>query len=43
MSHFSQTVALTYQNFVSVAADIAVCAAVVRGIVRNESSSIGNF
>ena len=43
MSHFSQIVALTYQNFVSAAVGIAVCAAVVRGIARNESSSIGNF
>ena len=43
MSHFSQMVALTYQNFVSAAVGIAVCAAVVRGIARNESSSIGNF
>lgn len=32
MSHFSQMVALTYQNFVSAAVGIAVCAAVVRGI-----------
>lgn len=31
MSHFSQMVALTYQNFVSAAVGIAVCAAVVRG------------
>ena len=31
MSHFSQMVALTYQNFVSAGVGIAVCAAVVRG------------
>lgn len=43
VSHFSQMVALTYQNFVSAGVGIAVCAAVVRGIARNESSSIGNF
>ena len=43
MSHFSQMVALTYQNFVSAGVGIAVCAAVVRGIARTESATIGNF
>ena len=43
MSHFSQMVALTYQNFVSAGVGIAVCAAVVRSIAHNESASLGNF
>lgn len=43
MSHFSQMVALTYQNFVSAAVGIAVCAGGRAWLARNESSSIGNF
>jgi len=43
MSHFSQMVGLTFQNFVSAAAGIAVAAALVRGIVRKSIRTIGNF
>ncbi|MDR3045615.1 MAG: potassium-transporting ATPase subunit KdpA [Desulfovibrio sp.] len=43
MSHLSQMVALTYQNFISAAVGIAVCMAVVRGIARAEAQGIGNF
>ncbi len=43
MSHFSQMVGLTFQNFVSAAAGIAVAAALVRGIVRKTARTIGNF
>ena len=43
MSHFSQMVGLTFQNFVSAAAGIAVAAALVRGIVRKSAKTIGNF
>ena len=43
MSHFSQMVGLTFQNFVSAAAGIAVAAALVRGIARKSVRTIGNF
>ncbi len=43
MSHFSQMVGLTLQNFVSAAAGIAVAAALVRGIARKSVRTIGNF
>ena len=43
MSHFSQMVGLTFQNFVSAAVGIAVAAVLVRGIVRHTSKTIGNF
>ncbi len=43
MSHFSQMVGLTFHNFVSAAAGIAVAAALVRGIVRKSAHTIGNF
>ncbi|MDQ1351708.1 MAG: potassium-transporting ATPase potassium-binding subunit [Acidobacteriota bacterium] len=43
MSHFSQMVALTFQNFISAAVGIAVAAALVRGIARHRSQTIGNF
>jgi K+-transporting ATPase ATPase A chain len=43
MSHFSQMIGLTFQNFVSAAAGIAVAAALVRGIVRKSAHTIGNF
>lgn len=43
MSHFSQMVGLTFQNFVSAAAGIAVAAALVRGIARKSARTIGNF
>ncbi|MBF0851689.1 potassium-transporting ATPase subunit KdpA [Gluconobacter sp. R75690] len=43
MSHLSQMLALTVQNFVSAAAGIAIAAAVIRGFTRRSASSIGNF
>ncbi len=43
MSHFSQMIGLTFQNFVSAAAGIAVAAALVRGIARKSARTIGNF
>jgi K+-transporting ATPase ATPase A chain len=43
LSHFSQMVGLTFQNFASAAAGIAVAAALVRGIVRKSALTIGNF
>jgi potassium-transporting ATPase potassium-binding subunit len=43
MSYFSQMIGLTFHNFVSAAAGIAVAAALVRGIARNSAKTIGNF
>jgi K+-transporting ATPase ATPase A chain len=43
MSYFSQMVALVFHNFFSAAAGIAVAAALVRGIARHTSDTIGNF
>ena len=43
MSYFSQMVALVIHNFFSAAAGIAVAAALVRGIARHTSQTIGNF
>jgi potassium-transporting ATPase potassium-binding subunit len=43
MSYFSQMVALTLHNFISAACGIAVSAALVRGISRERSGTVGNF
>ncbi len=43
MSYFSQMVALTFHNFVSAAAGIAVAAVFVRGIARHTMETLGNF
>jgi len=43
MSYFSQMVALVFHNFFSAAVGIAVAAALVRGIARAASQTIGNF
>src|SRR5580658_2106868 len=43
MSLFSQMVALVFHNFFSAAAGIAVAGALVRGIARHTSETIGNF
>ncbi len=43
MSNFSQMVALVFHNFFSAAAGIAVAAALVRGIARHNSETVGNF
>lgn len=43
MSYLSQMVALTIHNFVSAAVGIGIAAALVRGIARHTSKTIGNF
>jgi potassium-transporting ATPase potassium-binding subunit len=43
LSYLSQAFALTVQNFVSAATGIAVLAALIRGLVRRTSTTIGNF
>jgi K+-transporting ATPase ATPase A chain len=43
LSYFSQMVGLVFQNFVSAAAGIAAAAALVRGIARRSSKTVGNF
>ena len=43
MSYLSQMVALASHNFFSAAVGIAIAAAVIRGIARNRSGTIGNF
>lgn len=43
LSYFSQMVGLTFHNFVSAATGIAVAAALVRGIAREKTTSVGNF
>jgi K+-transporting ATPase ATPase A chain len=43
MSHLTQMLALTVQNFVSAASGMAVAAALARGFVRRSVSGIGNF
>jgi K+-transporting ATPase ATPase A chain len=43
MTYLSQMVALASHNFFSAAVGIAIAAAVVRGICRTQSKTIGNF
>ena len=43
MSHLTQLVGLTVQNFVSAAAGMAILVALIRGFVRKEEKTIGNF
>ena len=43
MSHLTQMAGLTVQNFVSAAVGISVAIALVRGLVRRQSETIGNF
>ena len=43
MSYFSQMVALAIHNFFSAAVGIAVAAALVRGLARHTTQTIGNF
>jgi potassium-transporting ATPase potassium-binding subunit len=43
MSYFTQMAGLAYHNFLSAAVGVAVAVALVRGIVRKESPTIGNF
>lgn len=43
MSHLTQMVALTVQNFVSAAAGMAIAVAIIRGLVRRRGRTLGNF
>src|SRR6202041_4212383 len=43
MSYFTQMAGLAYHNFLSAAIGIAVAVALVRGIARKQSTTIGNF
>jgi len=43
LSHFSQMIGLTTQNFLSAASGIAVAAAVARGFAARQATTIGNF
>jgi K+-transporting ATPase ATPase A chain len=43
MSHLTQMLALTVQNFVSAASGIALVAALARGFVRKSAATIGSF
>jgi K+-transporting ATPase A subunit len=41
MSYFSQMIGLTFQNFVSAAVGGAVAIALIRGLTRKDSKTIG--
>ncbi|MFA4903318.1 MAG: potassium-transporting ATPase subunit KdpA [Desulfobaccales bacterium] len=43
LSYLSQMVGLAFHNFISAAAGIAVAAALVRGIARDKTATLGNF
>jgi K+-transporting ATPase ATPase A chain len=43
MSYLSQMLGLTVQNFLSAATGMAVLVALIRGLVRHNSESLGNF
>src|SRR5215510_8003982 len=43
MSYLTQMVGLTVQNFVSAATGMAVLVALIRGFVRRQATTIGNF
>ncbi|HEX4822096.1 MAG TPA: potassium-transporting ATPase subunit KdpA [Acidimicrobiales bacterium] len=43
MSHFSQMTGLALHNFVSTAAGAAVAVALIRGLTRKRSGTLGNF
>jgi len=43
MSYFTQMAGLAYHNFASAAVGIALAIAIIRGIARRESKTIGNF
>jgi len=43
MSYFTQMAGLAYHNFISAAVGIALAIALIRGIARRESATIGNF
>lgn len=43
LSYFSQMIGLTLQNFVSAAVGMAVAIAFIRGLIRKNATTIGNF
>jgi K+-transporting ATPase ATPase A chain len=43
LSHLTQMIGLTVQNFVSAAAGMAIAVALVRGFARHSATAIGNF
>ena len=43
LSYFTQMAGLVTQNFVSAAAGIAVAVALIRGLVRSRTTTLGNF
>jgi K+-transporting ATPase ATPase A chain len=43
VSYFTQMAGLAYHNFASAAVGIALAIAVIRGVARHESKTIGNF
>ena len=43
MSYLTQMLALTVQNFVSAATGMAVLVAMIRGLIRHTTTTIGNF
>lgn len=43
MSYLTQMLGMTVQNFVSAAAGMAILVALIRGLVRHETQTIGNF
>ena len=43
MSHLTQMAGLAVQNFVSAAVGMAVAVALIRGLARRRSATIGNF
>jgi potassium-transporting ATPase potassium-binding subunit len=43
MSYLTQMLALTFQNFVSAAVGMAVLIALIRGLVRSNRDTLGNF
>jgi K+-transporting ATPase ATPase A chain len=43
LSHLTQMLGLTVQNFVSAASGMAVAVALIRGFVRRHASGVGNF
>lgn len=43
MSYFTQSMALTVQNFISAATGLSLLIAIIRGLSRHESHTLGNF
>jgi len=43
MSYLTQMAGLAYHNFASAAVGVALAIALIRGIARRESNTLGNF